>query len=178
MTPLKFFILIVISVVLVVIVRATVKHSSQPTAKPTQSTELAASPTSSPPGSSIAALVPFTRLSVSFSHVQAGQYLIRSQADWDALGAAAQASPLASVINFNQEMAIVDVMGDKPTGGYDTLINTVQDTGSELIVTLTHTSPGAGCITTQSFVYPVSVVKIAKTTKPVHFTVIDKTGRC
>lgn len=51
-------------------------------------------------------------------------------------------------------------MGEKNTGGYSIIVDNVQETATNVIVSVKETSPAPDAMVTQGIVYPFCVVKI------------------
>lgn len=81
-------------------------------------------------------------------------------------------------VDFTTDMVIAAVMGSQSSGGYVIEITAVDETDGVLTVSVTETSPGAGCIVTASITNPYHVVSIAKTAATVSFDVSEEVTSC
>lgn len=179
MTPLKLIIVVIVTGVLVFLVRTASRRTDsglpQSTQSPTAALPMQTTPSYSP---SSPQAVQFTPVSITASQAQAGQYVIRNKGDLASLGITDTSAAITPAVDFSKEMVIIDARGEKPTGGYDTKITGIQENETELVVTIAHTSPGKGCLTTQAFTYPIAAVKLPTSNKPVRFSVMEKTTEC
>ncbi|MFN3165862.1 MAG: protease complex subunit PrcB family protein [Phycisphaeraceae bacterium] len=89
-----------------------------------------------------------------------GTMLIRTQAEYDALG---DANIFPGGIDFEQYDLVIVALGEQMTGGYAVEINAIQQVGDELAVTGKATRPGPDAIVTQALTYPYDAVIIANT---------------
>jgi hypothetical protein len=109
--------------------------------------------------------VPFWRLDVpGFNALeQPEELVIRDQLElerfWRRLWATVDQPPKTPYVDFKKEAVVVIVMGQRPTGGYSIRANHIQRTGGRLRVIYSTSSPGRGCITTQSFETPVAILR-------------------
>jgi len=95
---------------------------------------------------------------------EAGQVIVRTQAEWNALWqkhSSMESSPSqAPAIDFNKEIVIGIFRGQKPTGGYDVEITSVERSNGTLIVSFREKSPQPGAVLTQAFTQPFHMVRI------------------
>jgi hypothetical protein len=93
--------------------------------------------------------------------------VIRSAAEWPATWSRIHGAqtPPSDVVepDFNTEMAVVAAMGEKPTGGFDIVIDSVTRHERGVVVYVTERSPGPGCMTTQALTQPVHAVRAPRT---------------
>ena len=93
--------------------------------------------------------------------------VIRDPTEWPTMWSrihAAQSPPPAVVQpDFNAEMAVVAALGEKPSGGFDIVIDSVTRHERGSIVYVTERSPGSGCMTTAVVTQPVHAVRAPKT---------------
>jgi hypothetical protein len=93
--------------------------------------------------------------------------VIRSATEWPAIWSRLHGAqtPAPEVVqpDFDTEMAVVAAMGEKPTGGFDIVIDSVTRHERGAITYVTERSPGPGCMTTQALTQPVHAVRAPKT---------------
>jgi hypothetical protein len=92
------------------------------------------------------------------------QIVIRAQAEWKNLWhrhASIQPSvPPAPTVDFNKEIVVAVFLGEKPTGGHDIAILSVERVDGTLLISFTEKSPPAGAILTQALTQPFHIVRI------------------
>lgn len=81
-------------------------------------------------------------------------------------------------VDFNRRMVVAASMGTQPTGGYLVEIAGVRREGEELTVVVRETSPGAGCIVSQSLTAPVMAVTAPRVSGEVRFVEKRATRDC
>lgn len=95
------------------------------------------------------------------------QTVVRSQSEWNALwqkhSSIETNPPPPPAIDLNKEIVIGVFLGEKPTGGYDVEIVSVERSDGTLTVSFKEKSPQPGGITTQAFTQPFHIVRIATT---------------
>jgi hypothetical protein len=64
-------------------------------------------------------------------------------------------------VDFRRDIVIAAAAGQRTTGGNAIAIERVTRTGDGLAVEVVETTPGPGCMTTQSLTQPVDVVVVA-----------------
>jgi hypothetical protein len=104
----------------------------------------------------------------SYSGITARERLvIRDATEWPAMWSRIHGAetPPPDVVqpDFNTEMAIVAAMGEKTSGGFDIVIDSVTQHERGSIVYVTERSPGTGCMTTGALTQPVHAVRAPKT---------------
>lgn len=99
--------------------------------------------------------------------------VIGDQAAWAAAWAELyriyQPVPPVPTIDFGSATIILAAMGTRNSGGYVIAIEAVYRTADRFYVAVKETSPGRGCVTTQSLTAPVFAVKVARVDRPVSF---------
>jgi hypothetical protein len=65
--------------------------------------------------------------------------------------------------DFDTEMAVVAAMGEKASGGFDIVVDSVTRHERGAIVYITEHSPGSGCMTTGALTQPVHAVRAPRT---------------
>jgi len=93
------------------------------------------------------------------------QIVIRSQSEWQKLwrqhtSTSTAPAPLPAV-DFDKEMVAAVFLGEKPTGGYDIEIVSVERSADTLTVSFKEGDPQPGGITTQAFTQPFHIVSIS-----------------
>ena len=131
----------------------------------------ASSANSSEEGARLSVFVPSANATLakeSVSGITAHERLvIRDVTEWPAMWArihGAQNPPPPIVQpDFATEMAVVAAMGEKASGGFDIVIDSVTRHERGSIVYVTEHSPGSGCMTTGALSQPVHAVRAPKT---------------
>lgn len=108
--------------------------------------------------------------------------VIRDEPSWQALWSRmnadrSPASPLPAV-DFAKDTVLVAAAGTRPTGGFSVAITDAAESGGEVIVKATITSPGPGCIVTQALTSPVHVASIPRRDGPVKFQLKREVHNC
>ncbi|MFQ5890181.1 MAG: protease complex subunit PrcB family protein [Gemmatimonadota bacterium] len=81
-------------------------------------------------------------------------------------------------VDFDREMVILAGMGRRATGGYTIAIDSAYVSDEGLVVWVTETSPGAGCVTTQAFTAPAAAARVPRLDGRVRFTETARTRDC
>jgi PrcB C-terminal len=121
-----------------------------------------------PPGPS----VPMTRLrpepyafSFSSGMNETARIVVRDaatwQATWNQIYLHSSPVPPLPTVDFSQEMIVVVALGNRPTGGYNILLEGASELpASGTLVTVSSVAPGPRCITTQAFTQPVDIARV------------------
>ncbi len=108
--------------------------------------------------------------------------VVRSEAGWRDAWATIHRTlvpqPALPAVDFARETVLVVALGERSSGGYDIVVDSVYDMGSELQAVVRRTSPGAGCLVTGALTQPVDAVRIPATTKSVRFVDRDEVRDC
>jgi len=88
---------------------------------------------------------------------------------WQQIWKRASPTPDLPSIDFSREMVIVASMGNKPTGGYNILIDAASESGGGINVVIKSVSPGR-CSVTQAFSQPVDIARVTRRDGSVTFT--------
>lgn len=86
--------------------------------------------------------------------------------------------PPLPAVDFARETVLVAALGERSSGGFGIVVDSVYDTGAELHAVVRRTSPGADCMVTGALSQPVDAVRIPATTKPVKFVDRDEVLSC
>ena len=93
------------------------------------------------------------------------EIVARNQADWTALwkkhASTESNPPPAPAIDFGKEMVVAVFLGERPTGGHDIEITSVERSGDNLVVSFVERSPQPGGVVTQAFTQPFHIVRVA-----------------
>lgn len=89
-----------------------------------------------------------------------GHMLIRTQAEYDALG---DKDIYPGGVDFDKYDLVIVALGERKTGGYKIDITSIQMVGDELAITGKVTTPAPDAATTQALTYPYDAVIIANT---------------
>jgi PrcB C-terminal len=94
------------------------------------------------------------------------QTVIRSQDEWQAFWKRHSSMdtnpPLAPLIDFNREMVVGVLLGEKRTGGYEVEIVRAERHDSSLYLYYREASPTPGALVTQALTQPFHLVKVPK----------------
>lgn len=110
--------------------------------------------------------------------------LIASQAEWEAFyaeilprqpGDAAQAPP---EIDFTRHQVIAGGIGAQPSGGYRLVVERVDERTDAVNVGILVVAPGPDCFVTQAITYPETVFVLARSSKPLQFSIAQVTQDC
>jgi hypothetical protein len=63
-------------------------------------------------------------------------------------------------VDFNRDVVIAVAAGQRPTGGYEIVIDRVTQSDGQLTVEVVERTPGPNCMTTASLTQPVDVVVV------------------
>lgn len=69
-------------------------------------------------------------------------------------------APALPSVDFERMYVIGVFAGEKPSGGHDISVSRVSDAGATRTVAITHTAPGAGCMTSQALTSPFELVTV------------------
>lgn len=75
----------------------------------------------------------------------------------------------APLIDFETKSIVAIHLGEKPSGGHQVQVTSVEDFGPKIVVRYEAVSPGNGCNVVTVITNPYCFVSISKTTKPVEF---------
>lgn len=106
------------------------------------------------------------------SGVIAPTYLaIRSREAWQTLWAQhVMGSPSAlPIVDFSREIVLAVFAGERPTGGYEIVITTVEAGSGGLLVTYSETGPPPGSFLTQQLTHPYHLVRVPRVGGPIIF---------
>jgi hypothetical protein len=108
--------------------------------------------------------------------------VVRTEAEWREAWARIyeprMPKPPLPAVDFTRETVLVAALGERSSGGFGIVVDSVYDTGSELQAVVRRTSPGAGCVVTGALTQPVDAVRIPATTKSVKFVDRDEVHDC
>ena len=111
--------------------------------------------------------VPFETIAKGYRSGVLGslQTAARNPADWTALWKKHASTdsnfPPLPAIDFTKEIAVAVFLGEKPTGGHDIEITSVERSGDNLVVSFVERSPQPGGVVTQAFTQPFHIVRVA-----------------
>lgn len=97
---------------------------------------------------------------------------------WAELSANIAPRPDVPAVDFGSHVVIAATMGERPTGGHTIRIEEITRTGDDLRVVVVETSPGVGCVTTQAFTAPATVVTVPRPVGEVEFVEEAETEDC
>jgi hypothetical protein len=121
-------------------------------------------------------------LSTPYSRLEErARVVVRDAAEWtryrDLLAGAPGGAPPPTV-DFERDMVIVVALGQRPTGGYEIEVSQVVRADTLLTVTVTETTPGRSCMTTQAFTAPAVAVRVPRFVGQVRFSEVQRTREC
>lgn len=87
-------------------------------------------------------------------------------------------APPMPEVDFARQYVIGVFAGVKPSGGYDIAVTQVADSSTERTVSITLTSPGEGCITSQAFTSPFELVLVPAATLELVREETDRVAAC
>ncbi len=107
-------------------------------------------------------------------------YRIKSADELDALWVMVYgtAGPEVPQIDFSREELLAVFDGTRPSGGYAVAVDSVVDEPGKRTVTIRHTVPGEGCVTTQAITSPYALVRVAKAVVPLSRTDVEEVIEC
>jgi hypothetical protein len=89
----------------------------------------------------------------------------RNHAQWKALWEKHVSTephpPALPAVDFPREIVVAVFLGEKPTGGHDIEITSVDQRDGGLVVSFAAKSPQSGSIVTQAFTQPFHIVRVA-----------------
>jgi hypothetical protein len=142
-------------------------------------------PAASPKSSQAVTSVPFDILVDGDTHGAApahSQVLINDQGHWQSYWRAAHANlatlPPLIPVDFANSSVVAVSLGSRPTGGYGLKITSVVTGAKGSTVSVTETSPGPGCITTQAITNRYVIVETSKLTEPASFRINTDQRNC
>lgn len=96
------------------------------------------------------------------------QLVITHAADWQELWRIHSNKPQPQ-IDFTTDMVIAVFLGERPTGGYQVAVQSLEKTGKHLLVKLHIDALAHGAITTMALTQPYVIIKTARSPLPVNF---------
>ncbi len=108
--------------------------------------------------------------------------VVRSEGEWREAWARIHQTrtpqPPLPAVDFARETVLLAALGERSSGGHGVVVDSVYDTGSELVATVRRSSPGAGCAVTGALTQPVDAVRIPATARAVRFVDKDEVHDC
>ncbi len=86
--------------------------------------------------------------------------------------------PKAPEVDFEEYQVVIVAMGMRTSGGYSIKINSVNNSKGNLMISVTETSPGKGCMLTEALTFPFQMIQIKKNDGKVFFNVTEKVIDC
>lgn len=99
--------------------------------------------------------------------------VITSAEDWQELWHVHSNKPVPK-IDFTKEMVIAVFLGEYPTGGYQVEVHSLEKTTTALQVVLTIHSPAADAARSMALSQPFVMIKTARISLPVQFSLYQK----
>jgi hypothetical protein len=97
---------------------------------------------------------------------------------WDLVTAGKGPAPLFPHVDFGRQMILVAAVGQRPTTGYSVEIQSVRQSGPDLVATVIRTSPGRRCGTGAAVTQPADIVKMPASSRRVRWNMIDRVTNC
>jgi hypothetical protein len=88
---------------------------------------------------------------------------------WDRISGSMTPAPDPPQVDFAREMLIVAALGERPTGGYGIVVDSVETGPDGFLVTVRTIAPGKGCVLTQALTQPVDIARVPRHEGPVDF---------
>lgn len=110
------------------------------------------------------------------------QLIIRDAEEWNAIwnkmNSYRMPTPEQPEVNFEEYVVLACFMGEKTSGGYHVDLDKIEQTGKNINVYLTYTSPGQTCFVTEALTQPVIIVKVPRTEGEYSFQTKSITKDC
>lgn len=97
---------------------------------------------------------------------------------WSDLNSSKNPVPKIPIVDFNDHIVIVSIMGTQNSGGYVTEITDVGIVDNKLGIQIKNTRPGDGCVVTGALTNPFHMVKVVKTGLSVTYFKEEATNFC
>ncbi|MFW5704015.1 MAG: protease complex subunit PrcB family protein [Patescibacteria group bacterium] len=97
---------------------------------------------------------------------------------WDQIYANVPSTPPQPEVNVNEQAVILYAMGQQPSGGYQVVVHSVEETADQVLVTFKELVPGEGCFTTQQITYPFILISYPNTGKQFVTNVQEEVQSC
>jgi hypothetical protein len=81
---------------------------------------------------------------------------------WDRISGGTTPAPDPPPVDFAREMLIVAALGERSTGGYGIVVDSVETRPEGLLVTVRTIAPGKGCVLTQALTQPVDIARVPR----------------
>jgi hypothetical protein len=92
------------------------------------------------------------------------------QAAWSTLWAGSTSAPPLPAVDFAREVIVLAALGERPTGGYQILVDSATAGEADgAVVHVRTVSPGARCNVFQALTQPVDVARLPRVRGPVTF---------
>jgi hypothetical protein len=125
-------------------------------------------------------VVPLSRLSdrpysfTTFSGVSdSTRFVVRDSAQWTRTWTRIHSPfippPAPPRIDFQREMIVVAALGNRPSEGYDVMLERAVEDSTGIEVEVRVTSPGTGCPVGAAVTQPVDIARIRVSDRPVRF---------
>lgn len=99
---------------------------------------------------------------------------------WERLHADRSSVPERPPVDFDEEVVVAIVLGQRPTGGYGVEVDEVlaSDAGGRIQVQFTETVPGDGCVATQTLTSPYVLATVEAQGEDFTFEGAEETRAC
>lgn len=74
-------------------------------------------------------------------------------------------------VDFEESMVVAVFMGERRTGGHRVRVESVRESGDELVVSVNMEAPGPNCMTTQALTQPYQIVRLPRLEGEVTFQI-------
>lgn len=107
--------------------------------------------------------------------------VVQNQEDLDKLWenpSSMMEKPSTPEVDFEHYVLVVAASGERPSSGYTTEIERIEELEDEILVFVTHTEPGEGCMNLTVMTTPHHIVKIQRPSKNIVFSESIRTNPC
>lgn len=111
------------------------------------------------------------------SVIERKNYAITTNTDFEKLWKMTEETGTPPVVDFSQNEVIAVFAGKKPSSGYSIAVSKVED-GSNRLVTITLSKPGATCVTGDAVTSPYQIVVIPRTSLQLAHQDLETTTGC
>lgn len=158
-------ILLIVGMCLAAIIIGSVLFFAAPDILPQPSVEPGVTSVGAETNTPEAVKVPFTVLvegSTALNVSARKNYVVRGQEEFENLWRMVygDGAPALPKVDFTKQDVIAVFAGEKGSGGHRIAVSAVNDYGDARSVSVTLTSPGAGCVNTQAITSPYQIVTV------------------
>lgn len=74
-------------------------------------------------------------------------------------------------VDFQESMVVAVFMGERRTGGHRVRVESVRESGDEMVISVNMEAPGRNCMTTQALTQPYQIVRLPRLEGEVAFQI-------